>query len=559
MSILFDREETEVDQVIDRAHPPAMSMAKPLALLVLVSGAAFAVTQAPLVAGAVGLPFTMNLFGKLKKHFRNGVFVHQNPDCLAHLIRSDRDMATYLKEFGKDVVATQLSIAMNKNQRFTRTAKKTAQKLLGGFERPTLEALLEELAPTPEAEEQADSASASVTEAVIDINAYNPQWFDPGKGGSLPLAVILASPYSSYLMIGGQRTGKSYFAAVASRELTRTGAKVYHINLASYGDEDAYYWTHATRSVTGDLSTITDADEAQALIDDALAVVTEFWSAQDAILICDEITLAGSKHNTHSDLMGEYLKTIAGKISSLTTTGMKRRKAIWCLCPELVAGALQDAAKSIKSLKLCYFGISPGQFADWEGQAISFDHSLHQQIKANWTSVEMPSDEQIDLLKAHSIDRIVWMGEQWLPVGELPKIEPTAVAASPEVYGDHWKQATDNFLAPIGATLTEPTATKVPAKVAKVELTEEEMQNQVYEKLCAKLIALNGEKITLAKLKKNLSTKQQGFYSQLVEDLILEDERFDTSVRDIPNGAKSISIWLKAEINLEDESPLRGD
>jgi hypothetical protein len=56
-----------------------------------------------------------------------------------------------------------------------------------------------------------------------------------------------------------------------------------------------------------------------------------------------------------------------------------------------------------------------------------------------------------------------------------------------------------------------------------------------------------------------LSTKQQGFYSQLVEDLILEDERFDTSVRDIPNGAKSISIWLKAEINLEDESPLRGD
>jgi hypothetical protein len=545
MSLFFDSDETEFDQVCDRANPPAYSMLKPLAMLTLLSGGGFVLTGLPLVAGAIGAPIVMNLITKIRKFAGNQTFLHHNHECLAHLIQTDRDMATYIKELGKDEVEIQLKIALDKHQKFTRTAKKTAKKLLGDFSKPSLEALLEELAPI---EDQGNSSNPilAVDSADVNINEYDPQWFDPNKGGSLPLAVILASPYSSYLMIGGQRTGKSYFAAVTSRELAKNGTKVFHINLASYGDEDAYYWTHASRSVTGDLSTITDADEAQTLIDDALAVVDDFWDSQDAILICDEITLAGSKHNTHSDLMGDYLKAIAGKISSLTTTGMKRRKAIWCLCPELVAGALQDAAKAIKSLKLVYFAIAPGQFADWEGQTISFDYSLHQQIKANWTSVGMPTDEQIDLLKAHSIDRIVWMGEQWLPVGDLPRIEATLVKTKSKV-----PQKTALIEGTIGgsATVTK-TKTKAPGKI---ELTHEELENQVYEKLCEKLVSLGGEKTTIAKLKKNLSRKQSANYSQLIEDLILEDERFDYEIKERSNGEKSISVWLITESTGDDD------
>jgi hypothetical protein len=520
MSLFFDPDETEFDQVCDRANPPAYSMLKPLAMLTLLSGGSFALTGLPLVAGAIGAPIVMNLVTKIRRFAGNQIFLHHNPECLAHLIQSDRDMATYLRELGREKVTIQLKIALNKHQKFTRTAKKTAKKLLGYFSKPSLEALLDELAPV-------ETSSNPILASDVNINEYDSQWFDPNKGGSLPLAVILKSPYSSYLFIGGQRTGKSYFAAVASRELAKTGTKIFHINLASYGDEDAYYWTHATKSVCGDLSTITDPEEAQTLIDDALAVVDEFWDSQDAILICDEITLAGSKHNTHSDLMGEYLKSIAGKISSLTTTGMKRRKAIWCLCPELVAGALQDSAKAIKSLKLVYFAIAPGQFAEWETQAISFDHSLHQQIKANWTSVVMPTDEQIDLLKAHSIDRIVWMGEQWLPVGELPKLEST----------------------PVLATVTKAvTATVTKTNLdTKVELTEEELENQVYTKLCEKIVSLGGEKTTLSKLKDKLSKRQKASYSRLIEDLILEDERFESEVKELSNGNKSISIWLRSD------------
>jgi hypothetical protein len=493
MSLFFDAEETEFDQVCDRANPPAYSMLKPLAMLTLLSGGGFVVTGLPLVAGALGAPIVMNLVTRIRKFAGNQIFLHHNPECLAHLIQSDRDMATYLKELGKDEVEIQLRIALDKHQRFSRTAKKTAKKLLGDFSKPTLEALLDELAPVGDQGNNSNPIIA-VDSADVNINEYDPQWFDPNKGGSLPLAVILASPYSSYLMIGGQRTGKSYFAAMASRELTKTGTKVFHINLASYGNEDAYYWTHAARSVTGDLSTITDADEAQTLIDNALAVVDEFWESQDAILICDEITLAGSKHNTHSDLMGDYLKAIAGKISSLTTTGMKRRKAIWCLCPELVAGALQDAAKAIKSLKLVYFSIAPGQFADWQGQAISFDHSLHQQIKANWTSVGMPTDEQIDLLKAHSIDRIVWMGEQWLPVGDLPKLEATPVK---------------EVLATVTKAVTV-TKTKVkPESYVSPETRTDTLIEETYQGCFQQIRDLAGEETTITKLIPKEATRRK--------------------------------------------------
>jgi hypothetical protein len=73
------------------------------------------------------------------------------------------------------------------------------------------------------------------------------QYFDPVTGkGSIVLNLVMQSPDLSRLMIGGQRTGKSYFAAVASRELSRSlDWKIFHINLASYGAEDGYYWQHA--------------------------------------------------------------------------------------------------------------------------------------------------------------------------------------------------------------------------------------------------------------------------------------------------------------------------
>jgi len=53
------------------------------------------------------------------------------------------------------------------------------------------------------------------------------------------LSALLTSPFLSRAWFGAQRTGKSYLAAVASLELSKRGISIYHLNLASYGDEDA--------------------------------------------------------------------------------------------------------------------------------------------------------------------------------------------------------------------------------------------------------------------------------------------------------------------------------
>jgi hypothetical protein len=103
---------------------------------------------------------------------------------------------------------------------------------------------------------------------------------------------------------------------------------------------------------------------------------------------------------------------------------------------------------------------------------------------------------------------------------------------------------------PIGETMTSAevvsgsTVSKAPTKV---EPDEEDLENLVYTKLVDKIIALNGEKTTLSKLRRSLSTKQQKAYTQLTEDLIFEDERFDFLVKDMPDGKKSFTVWLKTD------------
>jgi hypothetical protein len=116
--------------------------------------------------------------------------------------------------------------------------------------------------------------------------------------------------------------------------------------------------------------------------------------------------------------------------------------------------------------------------------------------------------------------------------------------------------------APIGSTMPSAegsisgsTISKASAKVAaKVEPTTEELENQVYTKLTDKIIALNGEKITLSTLKRSLSKKLAPHYNQLIEDVILDDERFDSETKPAPMGLVSTLIWLKTDsTNIEEE------
>jgi hypothetical protein len=441
----------ELEQIENRANPAAASVGAPLFLTVGLGGVGLFLTGSPIVGGSLAALPAYALVKKLNRVWQNNVFLRRNPGCYAHLIRQDRDMIEWIEAHGKDEVADQLLLAMRQGQRLTRCAQRTAKVLIQPEKLPPKKVTAYLTAESPINPESLKSGTLDSTipqaETIIQTASqpigqdrdpnpkpYNPGgYFNPATGkGSIVLDLVMQSPGLSRLMIGGQRTGKSYFAAVASRELARSlGWKIFHINLASYGAEDSYYWQHAHKSVCGDLSSITNEQEADDLIAHAIDCITEFISTKGAILIVDEVTFTGSKYGKWDAT--KFLRLVAEQISALTSSGMKRERVIWALCPELVAGAMKDSAKAIKSLKLLYFAIVPSMAIDWQGQKIGFDGELHKQINSNYDGVGLPTTEQASLCRRHNLPRIAYLNGEWLPIGDLPKIEQPTIA-QPSAY-----------------------------------------------------------------------------------------------------------------------------
>jgi hypothetical protein len=441
----------ELEQIENRANPPAASVGAPLFLTVGLGGMGLFLTGSPIVGGSLAALPAYALVKKLNRVWKNNVFLRRNPGCYAHLIRNDRDMIAWIESHGKDEVADQLLLAIRQGQRLTSCAKRTAQVLIPPEQVPPKKVTAYLTTESPVNVESRESPSLDSAHPKTESPVANPiqstgqdqdasqkpyksgKYFDSATGkGSIVLDLVIQSPGLSRLMIGGQRTGKSYFAAVASRELTRSlGWKIFHINLASYGAEDSYYWQHAYKSVCGDLSSITNEQEAYDLIAYAIDCITEFINSKGAILIVDEVTFTGSKYGKWD--ASKFLRLVAEQISALTSSGMKRERVIWALCPELVAGAMKESAKAIKSLKLLYFAIVPSLAIDWQGQKIGFDGELHKQINANYDGVGLPSTEQMSLCRRHKLPRIAYLNGEWLPIGDLPKIEQPTVA-KPSAY-----------------------------------------------------------------------------------------------------------------------------
>lgn len=416
---------TEVEIIEDRALPIAESMGGKLSMVAALGLAGF-IAGGPMVAGAAALVPAWLILESLGRGMRNHTFVRRNPGCVAHLIKSEPDMRIWLEELGETEVRRQLLTAMRHNQPLSRAAKNLAAELVPEAERPARTAR----------EHLGKLRSAAVDVQALPVNEQSLTPEAPQLAVELPqvavesqvLRTVVESPGISWLIPGGQRCGKSYFAAAASRELAKQGWKIYHINLASYGNEDSYYWSHCIRSVVGDLSTISSVEAATDLVYDAIEVLEEFKASENAILIADEITYTGSKYGRYSAVMQEFLADLAGQISALTSTGMKRKRAVWALCPEMVAGALVGPAKAIKSLKLCYFAIAPGQSVEWDGKPIKFDASLHEQLAYNF-EVAMPTDAEAAGFRRAGEPRIVFMNGVWHALGQLPKIEPPLTLA----------------------------------------------------------------------------------------------------------------------------------
>ncbi|MEO0373240.1 MAG: hypothetical protein AAF329_01175 [Cyanobacteria bacterium P01_A01_bin.17] len=241
------------------------------------------------------------------------------------------------------------------------------------------------------------------------------------------LDVLCASPFVSRAIYGAQRSGKSNFVASAAKALkTARGVEFFVINLSSYGSEDTAYWSEAT-AVLGDLVAISEPEEATALINRAVALVDDFMNhPTPAILVCDEWTFMGAKHGTHGELLAPLLKDLANKIAGFASSGMKRRKGLWAISPTIVAGELEDFAKSVKKLSPCLVAIAPGHAEQWDGDELAFSRELYNQVATNYPgALAEPPDTSAS-------SRIACINGEWLALGTKALVA-AAIADSSEV------------------------------------------------------------------------------------------------------------------------------
>lgn len=250
-----------------------------------------------------------------------------------------------------------------------------------------------------------------------------------GKQGEIPKAptaysVLVGNPFLSRAGFGAQRSGKSYLLAVATQELAlERGVQIFHINLASYGDEDSRYWGHAVRSVRCDLPSL-DSYQAQHFTEKAIECVYQFFATRNAILVFDEIILTGAISNQHSEIVAPLLKLVADKISCLASTGIKRGQAIWTASPDFVAGACTQDCKALKSLSICYVAIAPGKSVAWNGNPVKFHQESFENIKRNFPSLTYPEGKWKG-------ERICFVDGQWRELGELPRLQESAQKPQP--------------------------------------------------------------------------------------------------------------------------------
>ncbi|MGB7085280.1 MAG: hypothetical protein WBD47_06980, partial [Phormidesmis sp.] len=225
------------------------------------------------------------------------------------------------------------------------------------------------------------------------------------------LEVLLASPFTSRAIYGFQRTGKTNLIASVTRQLAAQGVKVFALNLSSYGDEDTQYW-EGMRSVRADFISIKHPDQAAAVIAEALALIDEFMECPEAsIFVCDEWGYMSASHGGFVELLQPLIKCLADKITGLSSSGMKRRKALWTASPEIVAGEMEDFGKAVKKLSVCLVGIAPGHTDSWAGQELSFSWELYQQVSRNYPGVLSPPPAD----SVHA--RIAFINGEWLPLG----------------------------------------------------------------------------------------------------------------------------------------------
>ena len=152
-----------------------------------------------------------------------------------------------------------------------------------------------------------------------------------------------------------------------------------------------------------------------------------------AVLVVDEWSGTTASHATYAEPLQALVRQIAGRVTSLASTGVQREKAVWTIAPEMVAETMDAFGKAIKKLSVCLVAIAPGHVAKWKHTELTFSDELLAQVRRNFPAISNPPTES-----AHS--RIAFIDGHWRELGTQALVKVNA-AAGGEQPVDHRAQA----------------------------------------------------------------------------------------------------------------------
>ncbi|MEM1279782.1 MAG: hypothetical protein AAGG53_07090 [Cyanobacteria bacterium P01_H01_bin.152] len=237
---------------------------------------------------------------------------------------------------------------------------------------------------------------------------------------------MLTAPLYTRIFLGGQRSGKSFAASRLSRYLRQqNGTQVYAINLALVKNPE--YWEHANAAAIADLTSPTITEQsALAAIKQAQSVLNEFKRHKNALLLIDEWTIIGATTFRFNEHLKPFIDDVCSTITTLSSRGLQADQAIWLIAPHCRLDFLEKSAKALKLCKLCLVAANPAKPFDVDGNRISFDGELFDQVKNNWRDVTAPPKG----VGALDSERIAFINGQWLPLGSIEVTVTTAEPAS---------------------------------------------------------------------------------------------------------------------------------
>jgi hypothetical protein len=451
--LVSQRPVTTVQRLEDKTIFGGESVVVPLASTVLLGGGALILTANPVVAGGIALLPIWMCLKNVHSGMQRKIFQKRSGGCFAHLL-GEADLVALIREIGKDAVAAQLCTAIEHGQPLSKAAENLAKHIIEKRPATTIAEMLAELDTKPLSEDELidvpaetivdgfeESPAIAVTAEVVNSAGEPPQAAPASAIVPMVMNEILKSPFDCYAVIGSQRTCKSYVIACTSRKLAEQGTNVFVVSFLGKDTEDPHYWAHAKRAVYCNLKGKGREHYIESVAI-ASEIYDEFINTPNSVLVIDEYAFAGSKYNTFPKILAPLMGLFAGGLAALSSGGKKDQQAIWTIMPQMVAGALQDVAKGIKTSKICYLTIAPTMTVDWEGQAIGFDEQLFEAAKRNFPSLVMPPEATISRCRQYGEKRIGFINGKWMPVGTMPTIPKStgSSVATPVTAAEDWDE-----------------------------------------------------------------------------------------------------------------------